>query len=52
MKKIKKIIISYLLKEFKEKIKAQDFIEWEKSTKGILWNIKKEIERIWKEKNM
>lgn len=38
-------------KEFKEKIKAQDFIEWEEVYKGNFYGtLKKEIERIWKEK--
>ena len=37
--------------EFKEKIKAQDFIEWEEVYQGNFYGtLKKEIERIWKEK--
>lgn len=39
------------IEEFKEKIKAQDFIEWEEVYKGNFYGtLKKEIERIWKEK--
>lgn len=39
------------VEEFKEKIKAQDFIEWEEVYKGNFYGtLKKEIERIWKEK--
>ena len=38
-------------KEFKEKIKAQDFIEWEEVYDGNFYGtLKKEINRIWKEK--
>lgn len=38
-------------KEFKEKIKAQDFIEWEEVYDGDFYGtLKKEINRIWKEK--
>ena len=39
------------VEEFKEKINAQDFVEWEEVYKGNLYGtLKKEIERIWKEK--
>ena len=39
------------IEEFKEKIKAQDFIEWEEVYEGNFYGtLKKEIERIWKEK--
>ena len=39
------------VEEFKEKIKAQDFIEWEEVYQGNFYGtLKKEIERIWKEK--
>ena len=39
------------IEEFKEKIKAQDFIEWEEVYQGNFYGtLKKEIERIWKEK--
>jgi len=39
------------IEEFKEKINAQDFVEWEEVYKGNLYGtLKKEIERIWKEK--
>jgi guanylate kinase len=39
------------VEEFKEKIKAQDFIEWEEVYEGNFYGtLKKEIERIWKEK--
>ena len=39
------------IEEFKEKIKAQDFIEWEEVYPGNFYGtLKKEIERIWKEK--
>tara|TARA_B100000965_G_C19565796_1_gene746783 strand:+ start:662 stop:1243 length:582 start_codon:yes stop_codon:yes gene_type:complete len=39
------------VKEFKEKIKAQDFIEWEEVYEGNFYGtLKKEIDRIWKEK--
>jgi guanylate kinase len=39
------------IKEFREKIKAQDFIEWEEVYQGNFYGtLKKEIERIWKEK--
>ena len=38
-------------KEFKEKIRAQDFIEWEEVYDGNFYGtLKKEINRIWKEK--
>ena len=38
-------------KQFKEKIKAQDFIEWEEVYDGNFYGtLKKEINRIWKEK--
>tara|TARA_B100000768_G_scaffold181227_1_gene203417 strand:- start:2113 stop:2694 length:582 start_codon:yes stop_codon:yes gene_type:complete len=38
-------------KEFKEKIKAQDFVEWEEVYDGNFYGtLKKEINRIWKEK--
>jgi guanylate kinase len=39
------------VEEFKEKINAQDFVEWEEVYKGNLYGtLKKEIERIWNEK--
>ena len=39
------------IEEFKEKIKAQDFVEWEEVYKGNFYGtLKKEIERIWEEK--
>ena len=39
------------IEEFKEKIKAQDFIEWEEVYQGNFYGtLKKEIERIWEEK--
>lgn len=39
------------VEEFKEKIKAQDFVEWEEVYKGNFYGtLKKEIERIWEEK--
>ena len=39
------------IEKFKEKIKAQDFIEWEEVYEGNFYGtLKKEIERIWKEK--
>jgi guanylate kinase len=39
------------IEEFKEKIKAQDFIEWEEVYQGNFYGtLKKEIKRIWKEK--
>lgn len=39
------------VEEFKEKIKAQDFIEWEEVYQGNFYGtLKKEVERIWKEK--
>ena len=39
------------IEEFKEKIKAEDFIEWEEVYEGNFYGtLKKEIERIWKEK--
>ena len=39
------------VEEFKEKINAQDFVEWEEVYKGNLYGtLKKEIERIWSEK--
>ena len=39
------------IEEFKEKIKAQDFIEWEEVYEGNFYGtLKKEIDRIWKEK--
>ena len=39
------------IEEFKEKIKAQDFVEWEEVYEGNFYGtLKKEIERIWKEK--
>ncbi|MBL6594092.1 MAG: guanylate kinase [Flavobacteriales bacterium] len=39
------------VEEFKEKIKVQDFIEWEEVYQGNFYGtLKKEIERIWKEK--
>jgi guanylate kinase len=39
------------IEEFKEKIKAQDFIEWEEVYEGNFYGtLKKEIERIWKQK--
>ena len=39
------------IEEFKEKIKAKDFIEWEEVYEGNFYGtLKKEIERIWKEK--
>ena len=39
------------IEEFREKIKAQDFIEWEEVYEGNFYGtLKKEIERIWKEK--
>ena len=39
------------VEEFKEKINAQDFIEWEEVYQGNFYGtLKKEIERIWKEK--
>ena len=39
------------IEKFKEKIKAQDVIEWEEVYEGNFYGtLKKEIERIWKEK--
>jgi guanylate kinase len=39
------------IEEFKEKIKTQDFIEWEEVYEGNFYGtLKKEIDRIWKEK--
>ncbi len=39
------------IEEFKEKINTKDFVEWEEVYKGNLYGtLKKEIERIWKEK--
>ena len=47
----KKDYYFFSIEEFKEKIKAQDFIEWEEVYQGNFYGtLKKEIERIWKEK--
>jgi guanylate kinase len=47
----KKDYYFFSIEEFKEKIKAQDFIEWEEVYEGNFYGtLKKEIERIWKEK--
>ena len=47
----KKDYYFFSVEEFKEKIKAQDFVEWEEVYKGNFYGtLKKEIERIWEEK--
>jgi guanylate kinase len=47
----KKDYYFFSVEEFKEKINAQDFVEWEEVYKGNLYGtLKKEIERIWNEK--